>query len=149
MSIFTQTGPDENDLWLVDGQQEFATFPANVIECVPEPLPIFLKVGNSLFGAKHISLRHGHWVKRHCNSVQELVYLKLGQSGSIFSSEQDSKLKICLRLNPDALLVLNLFDRVEVPHFSVTSIYAMPSTLDGMRLGKFPGRQGARFARKV
>lgn len=147
MSIFTQTGHQENDFWLVDGQQEFAKFPANVIEGITDPLPIFLKVGNSKFGAKHIAERHAHWVKRHASSVQELVYLKLGQPGAIYSSEQDSKLKICLRLNPDSLLVLNLFDRVEMPHFSVTSIYAMPSAIDGMRLGKFPGRQDSRLTR--
>ena len=140
MPTFTQTGSTVDDFWLVDGQKDFAIVQVEAVPFLLQPLPIWLKVGNAVFGATHILQRHGKWALSHATSVPELVHKKLGQSGSVYTTEQDSKLKICIRISPEALVILNLFDRVRIPHFSVTSIYAMPRSFDGERLGKYKGR---------
>jgi len=140
MPTFTQTGSAVDDYWLVDGQKDFAIIQVEAVPFLPQPLPIWLKVGNAVFGATHILQRHGKWALSHAPSVPELVHKKLGQSGTVYTTEHESKLKICIRISPEALMVLNLFDRVPVPHFSVTSLYAMPRSVDGERVGKYKGR---------
>jgi hypothetical protein len=140
MPIYMQTGSTIHDFWLVDGQKDFAIVQVEAVPFLSQPLPVWLKVGNAVFGSNHILQRHGKWALSHATSVPELVYKKLGQPGTIYTTEQDSKLKICIRISPEALLVLNLFDRVPVPHLSVTSLYAMPRSVDGERLGKYKGR---------
>ena len=64
MAIYTSTGTHAQDLWHVDGTPDFGVFPAGIIPEVAENLPIWLKVGTSAYGEKHIRMRHGHWVNR-------------------------------------------------------------------------------------
>ena len=79
-------------------------------------------------------------MQKQGKSVPELVHFKLGQGGTIYSTEEDAKVKISMRLAPDSLLILNIYEHTQTPHLSVTSLYAFPRNLDGQRLGKYPGR---------
>ncbi|MEQ1556627.1 MAG: hypothetical protein ABL915_07495 [Gallionella sp.] len=140
-TIFTTTGNKHNDLWLVNGSPEFAIFPAGLVDGVESETPIYLKVGNLSYGETHIRSKHFHWVKKqNFQSVAELVYFKLEQPGLVYCTETDSKLKIMMRLNPSAMLVLQLYHHPHL-HFSVTTIYQHQSALDGEKLGRYPGRR--------
>lgn len=139
---FKPTGTKKNDVWLVDGSRDFAIFPANIIPDIKADTPIWLKVGDNYFGETHIRTKHYHWVNIHKKSVPELVHFKLGQSGNIYCTETNSKLKISLSLTPGALLVLELIVSNTDPHFSVITLYAHPNRqLDGQSLGRYRGRK--------
>lgn len=140
MPIFTKQGDQHWHLWLADESPDFSIFPGGFIADLDDPVPIRLKVGNIAYGETHIGARHGHWVKRTGLTVPELVYEKLGHSGPVYNTESGSKLKISLRLSPSALLVLELIERGTM-HFSVTSLYAHPAQLDGVVIGRYPGRK--------
>jgi len=138
---FKTTGTKKNDVWLVDGSPDFAIFPANIISEIEADIPIWLKVGDKYFGETHIRTKHGHWVNMNKKTVPELVHFKLGQSGSIYCAETNSKLKISLSITPAALLVLELITSNIEPHLSVTTLYAHPNRQpDGQRLGRYRGR---------
>lgn len=141
MPVFTVTGTHHKDLWLVDGKKEFGFIPGGIVSGVAARLPIWLTVGTMAYGELHIRKRHGHWVSKQKKAVPELVYEKLGQPGLIYCTEESDKFKISLRLNPSSLLILNLIQRAEEAHFSVTSLYMHPTQLDGDRLGRYPGRR--------
>jgi hypothetical protein len=137
---FTQTGTHASDLWLVDGSPDFAIFPSGTIESITEDTPIHLKVGTPAYGAIHIQKRE-RWYKQHgFESAAAFVYFKLSHSGPIYTTEVETKIKIMMRLNPNALLVLEHFTRGR-PHFSVTTIYQSSSPLDGEFIGRYPGRK--------
>lgn len=145
MTIYTPTGTRAQDLWHVDGTPDFGVFPGGIIPDVAGSVPIWLKVGTSAYGEKHIRMRHGHWVRKHANCVAELVYLKLGHSGQVYCTEDAGKIKISMRLNPSALLVLDLVTKVDQPHMSVTTLYFHQGPLDGDLIGRYPGRPSIRF----
>ncbi|HEX8963857.1 MAG TPA: hypothetical protein VF801_12710 [Rhodocyclaceae bacterium] len=138
MPVFTSQGTHARHLWLVDNSPHFSHFPGGIIDGLNDPLPIWLYVGTAAYGEVHIR-KHAHWVSKAKKTIPEFVYEKLGQPGLIFNTEKEKKFKVSLRLTPSALLVLEYFDRV-TPHFSVTSLYMHPATLDGMKLGRYPGR---------
>ncbi len=104
------------------------------------PVPIRLRVGTIAYGQVHIQKRHGHWVSRMGKSVPEFVYEKLGQPGKIYCTEVDEKVKISIRLSPASLLILSLISDGGQGHFSVTSIYNHPARLDGLVIGRYPGK---------
>lgn len=138
-NIFTCTGEKHNDLWLVNGSPIFSVFPGGIVEGVNSDIPIQLKVGNLSYGEKHIYHRHANWVKKqNFNSVAEFVYFKLAQPGEIYCTEADKKIKIMMRLKPSAIMVMELSHRHEA-HFSVTTLYYHQNTLDGTKLGRYPG----------
>lgn len=141
MPAFNPSGTHAQDLWLVDGCPDFGNFPGGIIPGVQDSIPIWLRVGTSAYGVKHIQQRHGHWVKKHATCVAELVYLKLAHPGQVYCAEEANKIKISMKLNPSALLVLNLITRVEQPHLSVTTLYFHQGVLDGELLGRYPGRR--------
>ncbi len=149
MPVFEPTGRKAKDLWLVDGSPDFAHFPGGLADHIPEPLPIWLRVGTSAYGEVHIRGGHGHWVRRFNKTVPELLYEKLGQPGVIYTAEETAKFKISLRLNPTSLLILHLITHQQQPHFSVTSFYTHPARLDGERLGRYPGRPGSAQTRRM
>jgi len=136
---FTNTGTKKNDLWLANGSKNFSILPANTIPSIKTDTPIWLKVGDKLFGEKHIQKRHYHWVQKNGLSVPELVHLKLGHHGNIYCSESDSKIKVNLALNPSALLILEFIES-NTPHFSVTTLYYHNGQLDGHKIGRYKGR---------
>lgn len=138
---FTCTGEKHHDLWLVNDSPVFAIFPSGIIDGIDSDVPIYLKVGNPSYGEIHIRKRHSKWVKQQkFNSVAEIVYFKLAQAGEIYCTEEEKKLKIMMRLRPSAILLLELIHRPET-HFSVTTIYYHQGSLDGTRLGRYPGRR--------
>jgi len=141
MPSFTASGAKARDLWSVDGSPQFATFPGGILTKVPIAIPIWLRVGTIAFGEIHIRTRHGHWVSKTGKSVPEFVYEKLGQSGSVYSTEMVDKVKVSLRLNPASLLIMNLISHGHQDHFSVTSLYIHPARLDGNVVGRYPGRR--------
>lgn len=145
MPTFSTTGTRPHDCWLVDGAQEFGWMPAGVIHGIPNRSPIWLKVGTEAYGERHIAKRHGHWVQQQKLSVAELVFHKLGQSGLIYTTEREGKIKINLRLSPSALMVLDWVDHPVTAHFSVTTIFAHTRHLDGTILGRYCGRQSAKI----
>lgn len=139
MPVFTSQGTHARHLWLVDNSPHFSHFPGGIIDGLNDPVPIWLYVGTLAYGEVHIKARHAHWVNKTKKTVPQLVYEKLSQAGPIYTTEGDKKFKVSLRLTPSALLVLEYMDRA-TPHFSVTSLYMHPATLDGMKLGRYPGR---------
>ena len=134
MADFTCTGSRWNDWWLVDGSPDFAMCPGGMLEWVPDPLPIRLHVGDLSWGELHIGHKHKVWVNRQKMSVAALVYHKLNQHGSLYTTEADTKFKISLRLAPDALCVLRY---EKAAYWSVVTLYSHPQRLDGTRLGKY------------
>lgn len=139
-NIFSCSGEKQHDRWLVNGSPVFSVFPGGIVEGIDSNIPIFLKVGTPDYGEKHIRKKHAHWVKiQKFNSVAELVYFKLAQPGEIYCTEADKKIKIMMRLNPSAIMVMELFYRPQL-HFSVTTLYYHQNTLDGKKLGRYPGR---------
>lgn len=119
MPVFRPQGDKKNDLWLVDDSPTFAIFPGGIVGPIDTDVPIFLKVGHpTSFGAEHIRVKHANWLSEHNKTVAEMVHLKLGQSGNIYCTEENSKFKINLQIHPAALLVLNLLDgRLSLPGF--------------------------------
>lgn len=142
MPVFSCTGTHNKDRWLVDGDPVFGWFPGGLISEIEDDTPIFLFVGAPAYGATHIGIRHAHWVSKQGLSIPELVYTKLSQPGLIYCTEEDTKLKISLRINPAALMVLTLIQTQEHgTHLSVTTLYSHPQRLDGQSLGRYPGQK--------
>ena len=86
----------EFGFWTVNGSPDFAWMPSGrvpVTRC-SRPVPIRLQVGTREWGAQHIALRHGSWLAQHGVSAAEMVHLKLSQPGSIYATEEASKLKV-------------------------------------------------------
>lgn len=88
-------------------------------------------------GYGYLSRKHSHWVNSTGMTVPELVYHKLGQGGTIFSSEDTDKYKIDLRISPDALMVLRLIKNFQQDFFTVVTLYKHQGHLDGIRLGRY------------
>jgi hypothetical protein len=142
MPVFTRSGTRHKDRWLIDDKPEFAVFPGGVIAEVGYDLPIFLYVGTPAYGETHIRVRHAVWVKDQGLSVPELVHTKLCQPGLIYCTEENHKLKISLRLAPSSLMVLTLKQSRDYgEHLSVTTLYAHPQRLDGLQIGRYPGKR--------
>lgn len=141
-NIFTRTGENHHDLWLVNGSPDFSIFPGGIVDGIDSDIPIHLKVGNLSYGEKHIHHRHANWVKKqNFNSVAELVHFKLSQPGEIYCAGAENKIKIIIRLKPPALMIMEISPRRATPHFSVTTLYHHQGVLDGIKLGRYPGRR--------
>lgn len=141
MPIFSTTGHQPWDCWLADGDRAFGYLPGGLLPGVNQACPIWLKVGTEAYGERHITKRHGHWVERQGMGVPELVFAKLGQSGVIYTTEREGKLKINLRLAPASLMVLDWMGQHAHPHYSVTTLFAHPRNLDGSIIGRYLGRK--------
>lgn len=140
MTIFTVTGEKSSDLWLVNNEPNFSFIPANTIPDICHDCPVWLKVGNHIYGETHIKQKHFHWVSLHKMTVPELVYHKLGQHGQMYCSEVNSKIKISLSLHPSALIIMNYMEKADTPHLSVTTIYSHQGHLDGSKIARYKGR---------
>ena len=144
MMIFTKTGATARDFWLADNSATFAVFPANTISLFNRDLPIRLHVGNQAYGACHIEK---HWVPKTARqrTIPELIYHKLGQSGTIYNTENSKKLKITMGLSPGGLMVMEYryqqLDEQTDEYLSITTFYGpQRSRVDGMVIGRYPGR---------
>lgn len=137
---FTKTGDTPFDYWLINSNRDWAVIPAGTIEGFDEDLPIRLQVGDKGFGQKHIEFRHGHWLKKIKKTVQEALSTKLGQSGNIFTTEEDNKLKIMMRVSPDSLLIIRYVPNKQGNFFTVVSLYYKNERVDGDHVGRYESR---------
>lgn len=126
------------DFYAVNGVANLAVIPGGTHKAQPADAPIRLQRGDPGWGAIHIAQKHDHWLAKNSMEVHEIVWTKLQQQGGIYSTEEEDKFKISLRLSPSALLILRLIPR-SLPFFTVVSIYLHPSELDGEHIGKYFG----------
>ena len=141
MPTFTQSGTGKFDYWLIDGDKSFSKIPANTLPSITVDMPIRLQVGNGYFGSTHITARHGKWLQRYQpdGCVATFIHKKLSTSGKILLLEDQDKIGLALRLNPDSALILkNIGD-----FFSVTTIYYKRSGLQGDEIGRYTGSSWA------
>lgn len=113
---------------------DIGVFPGGTISSIPDPLPIRLQRGDRTWGGLHIATKHGHWLKKQQLDVHEMVWLKLRQQGAVYTTEENGKLKISLRIHPAALLILRLIDTGSEIFLTVVSVYFHPQSLDGDKL---------------
>lgn len=136
--VFSQTGSKKRDFWLIDGQKDWAIIPNGTINGFNQDLPVRLQVGDLSWGQKHIDNKHRHWLEKLNKSLADTLYLKLGQSGQIYSTEDDCKIKIMMYINPGALLVLrHVQDDKDGDFFTVVTLYKQNKRLDGESLGRY------------
>lgn len=135
--IFTRTGNDERDFWLVNGIKDFAIIPAGIIPGVEQQMPIRLPYGNTVYGSNHILHGHGNWVARSEPSgcVATLVWRKLSHKGMMYV-EQDSKVNLNLTIAPHALLILKKFN----DFYSVTTLYPYQRKPQGKQICRYNGK---------
>ncbi|MFM9970587.1 MAG: hypothetical protein ACKVQK_19525 [Burkholderiales bacterium] len=128
------------DFWTANGSREFGTFPGGVLVAAPKPTPICLQHGNRTHGALHIELDHSHWLKRIQMTVAQAVWVKCHQTGLVYCTEQEDKLKVSITFSPSALLVLRYIED-ENPYFRVVTLYYHEGKLDGSPVGRFNGER--------
>jgi hypothetical protein len=130
------------DFYTSAGERDIGIFPGQLIPEVPDSIPVCLQRGDRSWGGIHIATKHGHWLDGQKLDVHEMVWLKLRQPGSIYSTESDGKLKISLRIHPSALLILRLIrgasGKSALGDFmTVVSVYFHPKSLDGKRIAAY------------
>lgn len=144
MAIFTKSGDEEEHFWLVNGSPNFSVMPANTISIFQEDLPIRLHVGNMSYGQIHTEK---HWTIKTAGNrtIPELIHFKLGQSGAIYCTEKNSKIKITMGIAPGGLMLMeyrfrNVGNQKE-NYLSVTTFYGpMRRAPDGQPIGRYQGR---------
>ncbi len=137
MAEFSKEGDDRFTFWTVNASKDWAIIPANTLKGFPEERPIRLQVGTKTWGQTHIEFRHSMWLKKIDKTVQEALFLKLAQSGSVYSTEDDNKIKIMMRIAPDSLLVLRLVNNKHGDFLTVVSLYYKNERVDGDALGRY------------
>lgn len=124
------------DFYSVNDTIDFAYMP--IIEGITDKtIPIRLQRGDSSFGSTHIDYKHKAWLQKNKTTAPEMVWIKLQQSGFIYTTEEDDKLKVVMRMPPAALVVLRFIEARE-PFFSIVSVYFREGQLDGTKLGIYP-----------
>lgn len=118
--------------------------PGGILPGIADPLPIKLQVGTSRWGATHIQQKHGAWLIANNHSAASMVHLKLSQSGTVYTAEEEDKSKIRLTLIPSAILILKYIPNENF--LSITSVYFKNSAPDGDELGRYKGNTRARAA---
>jgi hypothetical protein len=126
-----------HDFYVSPHGTDIGVFPGGLIEWITTDTPIRLQRGDSKWGARHIAIKHGHWLKKEKLEVSEMVWRKLSQPGSVYVSEDDGKLKISLRIHPSALMILRYIKTPTDRFFTVVSVYAHPNALDGTHVGVY------------
>lgn len=138
MPNYKRNGNNKWSFWLLDERIDWAVVPAGIIKGFDEELPIRLQVGTPAWGKVHIENRHSRWLASKSMCACEMLYKKLGQSGQIFSTEENGKIKIMMRIAPDALLVLRYVNTGKSePFFTVVTLYYHNQHLDGESLGRY------------
>lgn len=99
--------------------------------------PVRLQRGNPSWGAIHIAQKHAIWLNKNKLEVQEMIWLKLQHAGTIYNSEENNKIKIDLRNNPPAMMVLRFIQ--ELQFFTVVTLYPRTGRIDGVPIGRYPG----------
>lgn len=154
-TIFGREGNEKFDFWLINGIKNFAVIPANTIKDINSDIPVHnnipirLQVGNKMFGEKHIVDKHSHWIddlvnKKYIvsqeNQVAELVWLKLGQNGTIYSTETSKKIKLMMKISPDALMVPHYTEVEHEIFFTIATLYKTTNPIDGTQIRRYLSR---------
>lgn len=137
---FTKAGTERHnlyDFWLVDAKKDWAIIPSGTIRGLNTDMPIRLQAGTFKWGKSHIEKKHGYWLKQQGKSVCELLHAKLGQPGAFYSSEEDDKVKLVMRVAPDALIILRQIETRYEEFFTVTTMYQVPRHIDGSEVGRY------------
>ena len=137
---FTKTGTERSnlfDFWLVDNRKDWAIIPSGTIRGLSVDMPIRLQTGEFSWGKTHIEKKHGYELKQLGMTVFELLYKKLGQPGSFYSSEEENKIKLVMRLAPDTLVILRQIETRHEEFFTVTTMYRIPRSIDGSEIGRY------------
>ena len=113
-------------------------FPGGLLDFVPAPIPIRLQRGNRSWGCEHIAAKHAPWLSLHKVDAPAMVFKKLQGTGRIYTSEEDDKLKIALRIAPSAVVILR-FIKSEAAYFRVVTCYALQRIVDGTEVGRYQG----------
>jgi len=133
---------DPYDFYAAADGLDIGIFPGGLVPDIPADLPIRLQRGNGQWGALHIATKHGHWLKKQGLDVHEMVWHKLRQRGAIYTTEENGKLKISLRISPAALVVLRLISSGAEVFMTVVSVYFHPKALDGTKLAEYKPAEG-------
>jgi hypothetical protein len=136
-SIFSQEGHGRHSYLLVNNSRDWAIIPAGTLKGFAQTLPIRLQVGTKAWGKLHIEFAHGNWLKKIGKTVEEALYTKLSQSGTVFTTESEDKIKIIMRLPPDAILVLRYTKHSEGDFFTVVTLYLKNNKVDGEAIGRY------------
>ena len=135
--IYTLQGSGQYSFWLVNGNKDWATIPQGIIQDFDYPLNIRLQPGNNAWGQKHIDKKHSVWLKKHGKSVHNMLHNKLGQSGTIYTTETDNKLKITMSMAPGSLLILTLVEQPEDKFLTLVTMYGHTTRVDGTNIGRY------------
>lgn len=135
---FSSTGDHHRDFWMVNNQQHWAIIPDGTLAGFTGDLPICLQTGTPGWGKIHIERNHGGWLQRQGTTVCDLLYKKLGQPGTFYSTEEDNKLKLVMRLSPDALLAFRHIRHYHLGDFlTIITMYRVPRHIDGSEIGRY------------
>ena len=135
--IFSDEGDAPFDYVLLNNQRNWAVIPAGTFQGFDEELPIRLQVGNKFFGREHIIYRHSRWLAKHQKTVEEMLHTKLNHSGTVYTTDKEAKIKINMRISPDALVVLAHIKTKHDSFFSVISLYYKNEYIDGEDIGRY------------
>jgi hypothetical protein len=130
---------DKYDFCSANGNHDLSIIPAGTLAVAATDAPVRLQRGDVTFGAIHVASRHGIWLDTYKKCVEEMIWLKLQQSGTIYCTEDEDKFKVSIVLHPTALLVLRYIPRLRDPFFAVTTLYPVNTRLDGSVVGKYFG----------
>jgi len=124
------------DFYLADEQMDFGVMPAGI--CAQIELPIRLQRGDTSWGAEHIERKHKPWLVKSNLNAQQMVWTKLQQSGPVYSTEENDKSKIIMRMPPAAFVILRLINTKPEPFLTVVSVYFREGGADGTKMGFYP-----------
>ncbi|MDM2724197.1 MULTISPECIES: hypothetical protein [Enterobacterales] len=136
--IFTPQGDDRNDYITIDGCIDWAMIPAHTLPRQKYDMPIRVRVGDELFGVKHILMRHGQWLEKLRRTPCELIWEKLSlSSGSFYRGNKPSKINIYVRLAPECFLVMEPQNDSTKRFYSVVSLYKRSPRSDEKPIGLY------------
>lgn len=135
MCNFLVQGVEKYDFYTVNGSMDWAIVPAGTIKYLNQETPIRVQVGDYSWGYIHTAHKHRDFLSKNKSTLEELFYKKLGQSGSIYSTEEDKKFKISMRLSPSVIVLLRYIPKGEF--LTLVTMYQLNRRLDGIELGRY------------
>lgn len=135
---------NQHDFWKLNGSPVFGQIPGKVANSIT-PIPICLQRGTQTWGAEHIAHKHAPFIRQNSvgaalgDEVPWVIWRKLQSSGTIWSVEDPSGMKLTLPLAPSTLVVLRLNSFGHIPFFGITTLYAHNRGVDGLNLGRYVG----------
>lgn len=128
----------QHDQWLINGSPDFGWVPGGLIPGCPDAAPIWMFRGTRAWGWEHIAHKHGAWVRKYHDSVEELLWSKCSEPGLIHATASGSKLSVALTIAPTAFLVLTY--QPWATCFSVTTVYNRWQGTQFPIVGRYDGR---------